>query len=196
MSKPAKRGKGQSLVRSGTAAPSQTDFEEVLRLIDAARTRAITAVNTALIDLYWQIGEHISRRIAMDGWGQGTVEELAEYIRRRQPNARGFSARNLWRMMQFFETYRAAPKLAPLVRELSWTHNLLILSRCKRDEEREFYLRLTIREKWGKRELERQLKGALFERTVLSPAKLSPLVTELHPDAATVFKDSYLIDFL
>jgi len=76
------------------------------------------------------------------------------------------------------------------VRELSWTHNLLILSRCKREEEREFYLRLSLRGKWGKRELERQLAGALFERTVLSPPKLSPVVTQLHPDAGTVFKNA------
>jgi predicted nuclease of restriction endonuclease-like (RecB) superfamily len=178
------------------AVPSPSDFDAVLALIDAARARALAAVNTELIDLYWQIGEHISRRVTADGWGEGTVEALAGYIRKRQPNASGFSARNLWRMMQFYETYRAAPKLSPLVRELSWTHNLLILSRCKREEEREFYLRVCRRERWGKRELERQLAGALFERTVLSPAKLSPAVTVLHPDAGAVFKDTYLLEFL
>ena len=69
---------------------------------------------------------------------------------------RGFSVRNLWRMKQFYETYHALPKLTPLVTELSWTHNLLIMSRSRRDEEREFYLRLCIREKWSKRELERR----------------------------------------
>ncbi len=172
------------------------DFDEVLGLIDVARSSAVAAVNTHLIQLYWSIGEHISRRIAGAGWGQGTVAQLAEHIRKRLPNARGYSARNLWRMMQFFETYRDKPKLSPLVTELSWTHNLLIMSRSKRDDEREFYLRLCIREKWGKRELERQLNGALFERVALSPAKLSPPMAELHPDAATVFKDSYLLEFL
>jgi len=99
-------------------------------------------------------------------------------------------------MMQFFETYRSRPKLSPLVRELSWSHNLLILGKCKRDEEREFYLRLSLRERWGKRELERQIAGALFERSVLSPAKLSPAVTESHPEAADVFKDAYMVEFL
>jgi predicted nuclease of restriction endonuclease-like (RecB) superfamily len=99
-------------------------------------------------------------------------------------------------MRQFFETYRRQPKLSPLVRELSWTHNLLIMSRCKRDEEREFYLRLAHREKWGTRELERQLAGALFERTVLAPTKLSAPLRELHPHAAAVFKDTYLLEFL
>jgi predicted nuclease of restriction endonuclease-like (RecB) superfamily len=185
--------------KANAALPSirlRTDFDIVLGLIAGARTRAYAAVSTALIDLYWQVGEHISQRIAGGRWGEGTVEALAAYIQDRQPNARGFSARNLWRMMQFYETYRAQPKLSPLVRELSWTHNLLILSRCKRDEEREFYLRVCHRERWGKRELERQLAGALFERTVLSPAKLSPAVAEFHPDAAEVFKDTYLLDFL
>ena len=115
---------------------------------------------------------------------------LAEYIRRRQPNARGFSASNLWRMMEFFETYRGQPKLATLLRELSWTHNLAIMSRSKRDEEREFYLRMATRERWSFRELQRQLNGALFERAVLTPPKLSPPLRELHPEAGTVFKDS------
>ncbi len=179
-----------------TAPATPADFDDVLRLIDAARARAIAAVNQELIDLYWNIGEYISRKIAAEGWGQGTVEALAEHIRRRHPNARGYSAQNLWRMRQFYETYRADPKLAPLVRELSWTHNLLVMSRCKREEEREFYLRLCHREKWGKRELQRQLEGALFERTVLSPTKLSAPLRELHPAAATVFKDTYLLDFL
>src|SRR5215813_3354377 len=164
-----------------TASPL-ADFDDVLRLIDAARGRAVAAVNKEMIDLYWNIGEHISHKIAADGWGQGSVEALAEHIRRRQPNARGFSASNLWRMMQFFETYRGQPKLATLLRELSWSHNLAIMSRCKRNEEREFYLRLAHRERWSFRELQRQLNGALFERTVLSPAKLSSAVTGLHPD--------------
>lgn len=177
-------------------SPAHDDFNVVLGLIEAARTRAVAAVNTTLIDLYWNIGEYIGRKVAEEAWGKGTVEILAETIQRRFPGMTGYSARNLWRMRQFFETYRGQPKLAALVRELSWTHNLLIMSRCKRDDEREFYLRLCQRERWGKRELERQLAGALFERTVLSPVKLSPVVTELHPEAASVFKDSYLVEFL
>lgn len=195
MKKAAKRI-GRIVTRTKSNVPSKADFDKVVQLIDAARTRATAAVNTTLIDLYWNIGEVLSAKIASEAWGRGTVEALAEHIQRRHPNARGYSASNLWRMMQFFETYRDQPKLAPLVRKLPWTHNLLILSRSKRDDEREFYLRLAIREKWGKRELERQLNGALFERVALSPIKLAPPVREIHPDAATVFKDSYLVEFL
>jgi predicted nuclease of restriction endonuclease-like (RecB) superfamily len=182
--------------RVRSTPPTRTDFDQVLQWIDATRTHAVATVNTALIDLYWAIGKYISGKIAKDGWGKGTVVELAEYIRSRMPNARGFSSQNLWRMLQFFDTYRHQAKLSPLVRGLPWTHNIMILSRSKSDEEREFYLQMCQRERWGKRDLERQLKGALFERVVLSPAKLSPPVTVLHPDAAAVFKDAYLVEFL
>jgi predicted nuclease of restriction endonuclease-like (RecB) superfamily len=99
-------------------------------------------------------------------------------------------------MMQFYETYRSQPQLSPLLRELSWSHNLAIMSRSKRGEEREFYLRLAAREHWSFRELQRQLNGALFERTVLSPPKLSTALAELHPEAGAVFKDSYRLEFL
>jgi hypothetical protein len=84
-------------------------------------------------------------------------------------------------MRQFYETYQGDEKVAALVRQLSWTHNLIILGQSKRPEEREFYLRQAIQENWSKRELERQFKTALFERTVLSPPKVSPVVTQTYP---------------
>jgi len=197
MSKPLRPRPSHSLDRTvSTTRPAPADFDTVLRLIAAARTRALAAVNTALIDLYWTVGEYISRKVADDGWGQGTVLALAEYIRKRESNARGFSAQNLWRMVQFYETYCHTPKLSTLLRVLPWSHNLAIMSRCKRGEEREFYLRLAHRERWSFRQLQRQLNGALFERTVLSPAKLSAPLRVLHPEAASIFKDAYLLDFL
>jgi hypothetical protein len=116
-----------------------------------------------------------------DGYGRTQARVQAESIRACRLNARGFSASNRWWMMQFYKTHRGPPKVAPLVRVLSGTHNLLIMSRSKRDEERELYLRLCVKERWSKRQLERQLAGALFERVALSPAKLSPPVRELHP---------------
>ena len=130
MSKALKKGTKQVLGRQVTAnPPSQADFDEVVRLIDVARTRAVAAVNTTLIELYWNIGEYITRKIADEGWGKGTVESLAQHIQRRHPNARSYSASNRWRMSQFFETYRRLPKLAPLVRELSFQFYLEALDR-------------------------------------------------------------------
>ena len=176
--------------------PPQADFDVVMGLIDAARFRAVATVNTTLIELYWSIGEYISGKLETAAWGEGVVEQLAAYVAERHPSLRGFTRPNLFRMRQFYEAYRDDEKVSPLVRQLPWTHNLLVLSKSKRPEEREFYLRMATSEKWSKRELERQLNGALFERVVLSPTRVSPPLRQLHPDAASVFKDSYLVEFL
>ena len=124
------------------------------------------------------------------------VNQLAAFLARTQPGLKGFTRRNLFRMRQFYEAYRDHQFVSPLVRQLPWTHNLIILSQSKRPEEREFYLRLAAREKWTKRELERQFRTALFERTILEPPKVSPLVSQFHPDALALFKDRYVLEFL
>jgi predicted nuclease of restriction endonuclease-like (RecB) superfamily len=178
------------------ALVSQADFAEISALITAARLRAVQAVNTTLIDLYWQVGQTISRKIEQAQWGDGVVAQLAEHLARTQPGLRGFTRPNLFRMRQFYEAYRNDQIVSPLARQLPWTHNLIILNQSQRPEEREFYVRQAIREQWSKRELERQFKAALFERTVLNPVKVSPLVTQTHPDALSVFKDSYMVEFL
>ena len=95
-------------------------------------------------------------------------------------------------MMKFYETYRGQLKLATWLRELSWIYNLAIQSRSKRDEERKFYLQMAAGERGSFRDLQRQLNGALFERSALAPPKLSTPLAELHPEAVTVFKDTCL----
>lgn len=174
----------------------QDDFIEITQLIAAARQRAVQAVNTALIDLYWQVGQTISRKIEQAEWGDGVVVQLADHLARTQPGLRGFTRPNLFRMRQFYEAYRNDEKVSALLRQLPWTHNLIILNQSKRPEEREFYLRSAIQEKWSSRELERQFKTALFERTVLSPAKVSAVLSQIHPDALSIFKDGYMVEFL
>jgi predicted nuclease of restriction endonuclease-like (RecB) superfamily len=124
------------------------------------------------------------------------VDQLADYIAQTQPGLRGFTRRNLFRMRQFYETYQGDAIVSPLVTQLPWTHNLTILSQSKRPEEREFYLRMAVQEKWSKRELERQFEAALFERTVLNPVKVSPAVRLLQPEALSAFKDAYMLEFL
>jgi predicted nuclease of restriction endonuclease-like (RecB) superfamily len=181
---------------STSTGPEEQAFAEVVAMIQASRGRALAAINTGLVDLYWRIGEYISRKLETAAWGEGVVEALARYIQQRQPNLRGFTRRSLFRMRQFFEAYRETEKVSALLTQLPWTHHLLILGQCKRPEEREFYLRLTIRERWSSRELERQLRTAAFERAVLSPAKVSAAVAQIHPEALDIFKDSYLVEFL
>jgi predicted nuclease of restriction endonuclease-like (RecB) superfamily len=178
------------------AIGDEVAFSEVVRLIAASREKAIQAVNTALIDLYWKVGATISRKMEAAEWGDGVVDRLAQFIERTEPGLRGFTRRNLFRMKQFYEAYREEPIVSPLVAQLPWSHHLIILGQSKRPEEREFYIRLAIRERWSKRELERQFKTALFERAVLSPPKVSPLVTQTYPDALSVFRDAYNVEFL
>jgi predicted nuclease of restriction endonuclease-like (RecB) superfamily len=179
-----------------TSAPQPADFADIARLIGAARQRAVQAVNTTLIELYWQVGERISRKIAQAEWGDGVVDQLARYLAQSQPGLRGFTRRNPFRMRQFYEAYPDAQIVSALLTQIPWTHHLTILNQSKRPEEREFYLRLAAQEKWSSRQLERQFKTALFERTVLHPPKVSSMVRQIHADAASVFKDSYLVEFL
>jgi predicted nuclease of restriction endonuclease-like (RecB) superfamily len=208
---------------------------DIVRLIDASREEAMLAVNTALIELYWRVGEVLSRRIAAGEWGEGVVPHLAAHIARTHPGVRGFTRPNLFRMRRFYETYAdtsivsalprqfaeeremssartdvivsavprqsemadASAAIVPaLLTQLPWTHHPIILGQSKRPGEREFYLRMAIRERWSSRELERQLKAALFERIVLTPPKFSPLVRQIAPDAPTLSKDAYMLEFL
>jgi predicted nuclease of restriction endonuclease-like (RecB) superfamily len=102
----------------------------------------------------------------------------------------------LFRMRQFYEIYRTEEKVAPLARQLSWSHNMIIFGQSKHPEEREFYLHMAVQEKWSKRELERQFKAALFERSVTQPAKISAALKQTHPSALEVFRDAYMVEFL
>jgi predicted nuclease of restriction endonuclease-like (RecB) superfamily len=124
------------------------------------------------------------------------VTELANFIQTHEPDIKGFSDKNIWRMKQFYETYKDFPKLSPLVREISWTNNLLIFSRCKSIEEMEFYLKYVKQENYSKRELDRQISASLFERTLIGNSKLSPTVRESNKDISNTFKDSYIFEFL
>ncbi|MEQ1531082.1 MAG: PDDEXK nuclease domain-containing protein [Methylococcales bacterium] len=169
-------------------------FGEVLQHIQQTRQKIFSQANKGLIDLYWLIGKTISHKVQNEAWGKGVVTELAQYIAHNAPDIKGFSDKNLWRRKQFYETYHADEKLATLWRELSWSHNRLIMT-LKTSEERAFYLNLVVQQRLSVRDLERQIDTAQFERSLLS-AKRSPLARELHPDIQQTFKDQYVLEFL
>ncbi|MEM9219286.1 MAG: PDDEXK nuclease domain-containing protein [Cyanobacteria bacterium P01_F01_bin.150] len=174
----------------------QKDFGEVLKQIQRSRQKVFSQVNTALIDLYWYIGQTISQKVQTETWGKGVVKELAEYIAQNEPGIKGFSDKNLWRMKQFYETYQSDERLMPLVQQLTWTNNTIIFSRCKTIEEREYYLRLCLAERYSSRELDRQINASHFERAMIGKPKLSAVLRELHPKIGDTFKDSYVLEFL
>ncbi len=171
-------------------------FDEVLSLIAVAHHRAYQAVNAELVGLYWDLGSYISRKIAKAEWGDAVVEELAAAIAREYPGQRGFTRANLFRMRQFFEAYQGQKKVAPVVRQLSWSHHLHILARAKTSEVREFYVLAAIHQKWSKRELERQIRTGVILRTFQAAKKVAPVVRQLDLSAAMEFKDVYSLEFL
>lgn len=169
-------------------------FDEIVSIIDNARARAMRAVNAELINMYWEIGAYISEKVDSAGWGKSVVSEFSEFLRNHYPAAKGFSPQNIWRMKQFYETYHGKEKLSPLVREISWTNNLLIMAGCKSDEAREFYLTLCARNNYSKRELDRQINSMLFERTMLSDAKNKELM--VRNEGLQALRDAYVFEFL
>lgn len=171
-------------------------FAEVLDLIEAARGRAYQAVNAELVTLYWRLGEHISKKIASAEWGDGVVDELAAAIARQYPGMRGYTRPNLFRMRRFYETYRGDEKVSPLVRQLPWTHHLIILGQVKHPAEREFYMLAAIQGRWTKRELERQIATQAVRRRGVGPKKVSAALAQIHPTAFQEFKNAYSLEFL
>lgn len=164
--------------------------------IITARQKVYQTANKQLLELYLFIGKGIYEKIEISQWGEGIVERLAKDLQREFPEMKGFSVQNLWRMKQLYETYKDNEKLSPLVRELSWTHNLMILHNTDSIEEKEFYLRTCITENWSKRELQRQIESGLFERYILSKKtdKLVPHTKD--KNILSHFKDEYMLDFL
>lgn len=179
---------------SREVAHSLEHFDEVIHIIDNARSRAMKAVNAELIQMYWEIGAYVSGRVKDGGWGKSVVADFSEFLQAHYPGTKGFSAQNIWRMKQFYETYCDNEKLSPLVREIPWTSNLLIMTGCKTDEAREFYLRLCIANRYTKRELDRQIGSMLYERTMISHEKHKDLLAG-HGGLAAL-RDSYVFEFL
>lgn len=173
----------------------EQQFIHITNLIIEAKKRAYQAVNNELVSLYWQVGEYVSQQAASKAWGKSVVQELSNFIQTSEPNIIGFSSQNIWRMKQFYETYKDAPKLATVWREISWSHHKIIMP-CRSHEEREFYIRLSAKEKWGVRELQRQINSSYFERVMIGNEKLATLGRDLPQDAINSFKDSYVLELL
>jgi len=174
----------------------QPQFEHITKLIEQAKRRAYQKVNTEIVDLYWNIGAYLHLQVNQKNWGKSIIKQLAIHLKNKQPNIKGFSSQNLWRMKQFYETYKNDTKLSTLLREIPWSHNIAILSTAKSDEEKEFYIKLVIKERLSFRELERQINSSYYERVMLGNTKLSTLSREFPQDINNIFKDTYVLEML
>lgn len=170
---------------------------EVKARVQSAQYAALRAVNKELVGLYWDIGRLIVERQQIEGWGKGVVEQLSTDLRAAFPGVGGFSAQNLWYMRQLFQEYSAEPKLQPLVGEIAWSHNLVILSRCKDAQEREFYLRMTRKFGWSKSVLIHQIDNQSYEKSLLGQTNFNKTLTPaLRAQAKLAVKDEYSFDLL
>lgn len=168
-------------------------FTEIAYIIKEARDNAYRKVNEELILMYQRVGGFLSKKSKEANYGDGYIDSLSEYIQTQFPGIKGFNRRGLYRMKQFYETYAENEKVSPLLTQLSWTNHLLIMAGSKSDEEREFYMRLAIKERYSKRQLERQMDSGYYERYMLSKDKLLP---EALQSTQNPFLDSYVIEFL
>ena len=143
-------------------------LNSIIKLIETHRQNAYRKVNEELVSLYYEIGEFLSKKIAFEKWGSKAIDRLAEEIKKKYPTLKGFANRNLYRMIQFYETYRHNVIVSPLLTQISWSNNLLIMSGTKSMEEKEFYLRICIKNNYSKRELNRQIASGYYYRYMLS----------------------------
>lgn len=179
--------------------PSQIFFiSEIKKQIKAAQYRALQKVNSEQVTLYWNIGKSIVERQQEFGWGKGIVELLATELQKEFVGVQGFSARNLWYMRTFYDQYHKSDLiLQPLVAEIPWTHNILIIEKCKNEHERYFYINRTKKFNWSKAVLTNAIETQHYQKTILNQTNFdTTLSVEEANDANFIVKDEYFFDFL
>lgn len=170
------------------------NFSEIISIIETAKIRALKAVNTELITMYYEVGKYLSELCSKSNFGDKVINDVEMYISKNNPTIKGFNRRGLYRMKQFYELYKDDELVTPLVTLISWTNHLIIMSGCKTKEERLFYIKLCIKENYSKRELERQIDSAYYQRYLLSVNKPLP---EVVPNVVKGnILDTYVLEFL
>lgn len=171
-------------------------FSVVYDMINDARVKFWQQANKSIVELYFSVGEFLNNQVTDRGWRQQTVTYLAEFIAGKEPDIKGFSARNLWRMKQFYDYYHDYPELVKLLPKITWTNHLHIMSKTKTIEEKEFYLRLVAKHFYSERNLAKIIDSGTFERTMLAKDNTTKVLANFPVDAKNVFKDSYVFDFV
>lgn len=170
------------------------NFSNIISIIEAAKQRAMKAVNAELINMYWEVGKYLSSLVEDSSFGDKVIDEVAAYIAENNPTIKGFNRRGLYRMKQFYETYKDDEIVSTLLTQISWSNHLLIMSGAKSAEERHFYIELSIKNQYSSRELERQIDSAYYQRYMLSAKK--PLPESVPNTVRGNILDSYVLEFL
>ena len=172
-------------------------IKEIKELIYRRQYEAMKRVNTELIQLYWEIGEEINRQQTEKGWGKSIVEVLSKELQKEFPGVQGFSARNLWLMRNFYIEYSQSPILQPMVAEISWSKNVVIMQKCKEPQEQEFYIKMTKRYGWTKDVLINNIENRAYGKHLTGQTNFDETVPEKYRlQAKLAVKDDYNFDFI
>ena len=176
-----------------------TNFSEIINMIETRRNNAYRKVNEELIGLYWDFGKYISEKVNDSNWGDKIVDKLEEFMKREYPTMKGFTRRGIYRMKQFYETYKDNENVSTLLTQISWSNNVIILSSTNSMEEKEFYIRMCINNNYSARELDRQISSGYFQRYMLSDGKANQGLAQTtgeedYPN--TRILDTYSLEFL
>lgn len=179
-------------------SPGYNNFlKDIKQRIHSSQYEALKAVNKEMISLYWDIGRMIIDRQKKYRWGNAVVEKLAKDLQLEFPGIQGFSTQNLWYMRQFYAEYHKSLNLQPLVGEISWTKHVIIISKCKDDLAREFYVRMTRKFGWTKNVLLHHIENQSYEKTLLNQTNFNVTLTDtIKNQAKLAVKDEYTFDFL
>lgn len=170
---------------------------EIKERIRSAQYEAMKAVNKEMIQLYWDIGKQITEKQQASGWGKAVVETLSKDLQKEFPGIQGFGARNIWYMQQFYTEYEGNEFLQPLVAEISWTKHLIIMTKCKDIQERQFYILSTKKYGWTKDVLIHKIEAKAFEKYLLGQTNFDKTLPDnIRHQAVLAVKDDYTFDFL
>ena len=166
----------------------------LIKIIENSRNNELRRVNEELIQMYWKVGEYLSKESKNTAFGDDYINSIAKEIQSAFPGIKGFTRRGLYRMKQFYEMYCEDEFVSALLTQISWTNHLMIMSKAKTVEERYFYITLCVQESYSSRELERQIESSYYERYMLSKEKILP--EPIKGLKENPFLDSYVIEFL
>lgn len=172
-------------------------LNNIIEHIEESKLIAFTTINRVLLRAYWNIGKELSGSAS---YGKSVVERLSKDLRLKYPETRGYSVTNLWNMKRFYETYQKLQTLSgESLFSVTWSNHISILELTQSIDDKEFYIKMCIKERWSNRELKRQIDSSLFERYISSdrPEKVIALIPKHDSkDLTKHFKDEYVLEFL
>lgn len=174
-------------------------LQELKQKIYSAKSKAILSANWIMIELYFDIGKEIITKQDSLGWGKSVVEHMSKDLIDEFGEKNGYSTSNLWRMRNFYLSYKDNEELAQAVREISWGQNILIFEKCKDENEKEYYIKNTAEFGWNRNVLMHHIKTNLFQRDnkeIKSNNFELTLPQELSELATDIVKSEYNLEFL